>query len=206
MKFANFTCHSFLVAAIVLATVSCKKDVSFDNPTGNDDVVRKPIRLYYSDSATGFCDAYQTRDSAFEPGAWNYFYNLSATGSGTKMAYAKVLSSFQILTGRGSNSGHGVSLNATFQKELKWDDLDGIPNEVCHLIYDYNGNAIWFKMDKLIMQKKTADMILFTGNSIVVGGTGLYARATGDLEIEVKINLHETGKNIITQKGFIILQ
>jgi hypothetical protein len=205
MKFFNFICHLFLVA-IILATTSCNKDVSFDDPSGNGDGIRKPVSQYYSDSSMGFCDAYQTRDSAFEPGAWNYFYNLSATGSGSKMRYAKVLSSFKIFTRNGVNSGHGISLKANFKKELKLDGLDGIPNEVSHLIYDYNGNAIWFKMDKLIMKEKTADMILFTGNSVVMGGTGLYVHATGELQMEVKINLHEMGKNNITQKGVITLQ
>ena len=91
-----------------------------------------------------------------------------------------------------------------FAAELTAAGYPGIPSTVSYLTFDTKGNSVWFWADGNNVQTPVSPTrIEFTGTSTIVGGTGKFEGATGQVTLSGYFNPQNGQDASVWSKGWI---
>lgn len=100
-----------------------------------------------------------------------------------------------------------VSLHAPvtmfFAVQLAAAGYTGIPDNVGSIVYDDKGNSIWFHAEGVTSVPVSPIRVEFSGTNFIVGGTGKFAGATGEVSIAGYFNPQNQQDAGFHQEGWI---
>jgi hypothetical protein len=92
-----------------------------------------------------------------------------------------------------------------FNAELTAAGYPGIPSNVQSITFDTQGNSVWFLGNGNTVQNPVSPTrIEFTGTSTIVGGTGKFEGATGQVTLNGYFNPQNQQDASSWQNGYII--
>ena len=90
-----------------------------------------------------------------------------------------------------------------FSAQLSALGLGALPDEVGSIVYDDNGNSIWFHQTSNATVPVSAVRIEFTGKSDIVGGSGKFTGATGEVNLSGFFNPIDQNDAGVSADGWI---
>jgi hypothetical protein len=194
IKFFKMKKTSLLLfsVSVVLATcfTACKKEVE---PVLQREVELKssqPVSRPYKDTF----NTYYSVKPDFENGASPETNFLPAWfpggGQGNATHMGQVFCYFNQYTSFGANGLGSVPAPVTmfFEAELAAAGITNVPSYVNNITYDKKGNSIWFQGGQATTVIISATRINFSGAGTIVGGTGKFANATGNVTLNGYFN------------------
>ena len=178
-----------LTVALCLSLISCKKDIltSAKDETISSAAKRsKPVKRAYRDNfdtwyqfipdiANGWDPANPTPFLAWYPGGGD--------GHATHMGNAKTYFNQYIPFNPTLFSSVPAPVIMFFSSQLSAAGFTGIPSDVSSIVYDDKGNSIWFHQRSNSSTPVSEVRINFTGTLNIIGGTGKFSGATGDVNL-----------------------
>jgi hypothetical protein len=166
------------------------------------DNMKGPVRRAYRDNF----DTYYTVVPDFE-GGWdsnNPFALVWVPGGGegnaTHMGKASTFFN-QYITATGQSIAAPVTM--FFEVELAMAGITDIPDEVSYIAFDSKGNSIWFQSTSNTSVPMSPTRVNFFGTSDIIGGTGKFEGATGEVEYEGYFNPQDPQDAGVGDNGWI---
>ena len=186
MKLTTLPQIALWLALPLLLLYSCKKDSVI--PTPPNTIISEQAKPY-KDESFGSYSFSRSRPSLTLPNTWEIYYTADASGSSTVMPAIKTVYNFIASTGANGSTFTGYPINKALRLDMP--DFGLVPEYVNQIVYDDDGNSIWFQMNSLSVEN-SSNIRHFSGTSNVVGGTGKFANATGS----VLLNGHMSAFNL----------
>ena len=179
-----------LILSVTILMFACRKDgtsVTANNiPSKTAAKPGKPVERAYRDSfdtwyqfipdiENGWDPANPTPFLAWHPGGGN--------GHATHIGHAKTYFNQYIPFNPPLFSSVPAPVIMFFSNQLASSGYTGIPATVSSIVYDDNGNSIWFHQTSNSTIPTSDTRIDFTGTADIVGGTGKFSNATGEVTL-----------------------
>ena len=208
MKTTKLFFTTLIITATIL-TVSCRKE---SGSITEDDIIQssakrsKPIQRAYRDSfdtwyqfipdiANGWDPANPTPFLAWYPGGGD--------GHATHIGNAKTYFNQYIPFNPPLFSSVPAPVIMFFSSQLSTAGFTGIPSDVSSIVYDDKGNSIWFHQTSNSSTPVSEVRINFTGTLNIIGGTGKFSGATGDVNFNGFFNPQDQQDASVWSNGWI---
>lgn len=203
----NRTVLAFIATLLaIMLLASCQKENVYTS-TANEEIVTAsnhgPVVRAYRDSAEG--------DLVFVPdiaNGWTYprrapaWYHGSAAGNATHMGNVEGYFNTYGLNVAGVVMIHNRPVTAFYASQLQ---AYNVPTNVHAVIFDDKGNSLWFQIppEGWISEVISPTRINFSGTSLIVGGTGKFAGATGETFLQAYFNPQNLEEFTFWRNGWI---
>ncbi|MGZ5247560.1 MAG: hypothetical protein ACXWV5_11025 [Flavitalea sp.] len=198
-----------LAVGLCLSLISCKKDMvnnMEDETLSRAAKLREPVKRAYRDSfdtqfqfipdiANGWDPENPTPFLAWYPG--------NGDGNASHMGKAKTYFNQYVPFNPPFFSSIPAPVNMFFSEALALAGYPGIPDAVNSIVYDKKGNSIWFRQTSNSTSPESATRINFTGTSSIIGGTGKFVGATGEVTLNGYFNPLDQQDASVWTKGWI---
>ncbi|MDQ3017198.1 MAG: hypothetical protein M3R25_10845 [Bacteroidota bacterium] len=204
---------AILFMALLFVAPGCDTDFAQEPLTpsdvnSNDGLSRAnhPVRRAYRDNFDtwyNFVPDFAGGWNPMNPAPFPAWYPGGGDGNATHLGNAKTFFN-QYVTFIFPNV---VSLHAPvtmlFAAELAAAGYTGIPDEVGSIVYDNKGNSIWFHENGITSVPVSPTRVEFSGSSLIIGGTGKFEGATGEVAISGYFNPQDQQDAGYGQEGWI---
>lgn len=198
-----------LAVGLCLLLISCKKEMV---NSGEEEILsrgakfREPVKRAYRDSfdtqyqfipdiANGWDPENPTPFLAWYPGSGN--------GNVAHMGKAKTYFNQYVPFNPPFFSSISAPVNMFFSGPLALAGYTNIPDAVNSIVYDNKGNSIWFHQTSNSTTPDSETRINFTGTSDIIGGTGKFVGATGEVTLNGFFNPQDQQDASVWSKGWI---
>lgn len=172
--------------------------------TGGENLRKSPNGGFYQEKFSNVIGFVPDIEGGWVEGspapAW---YPGTGVGNATHMGKAYSFINQYATFGQFGLNTVGAPVSEAFGDELAELGLTEIPDEVSSLTTDGKGNAIYFKNVLNVTTPVSAIRINFTAEVEIIGGTGIYERATGNGEVNGFFNPQD-GKGETTLRANIV--
>lgn len=207
MKIQLFLCVA-LFCAVFVTTSGCSDDLanetvalSSDNKSLSNRSPNDPVRRAYRDNFSTWYEFYPENPSS--PAPFPGWYPGGGDGNATHMGKANTYFN-QYVTFIPPNV---VSLHAPvtqyFVNQLADAGYTDIPDEVGSIVFDDKGNSIWFQTSSNTSVPVGPTRIEFSGVNQIIGGTGKFEGATGEVALNGYYNPQNQQDAGFWQDGWI---
>jgi hypothetical protein len=158
-----------------------------------------PVSIFYRDSYETTYQFTSDDNNGYipaDPGpAW-----YAGGGEGNTSAIGKSWIYFNQYAYKDENGFHATAapVNQFFSSEIKNSGI-AVPDDVSSVVYDGNGNSIWFRLISCSTEAAAAKTIKFAGVADVIGGTGKFEGATGKVIQTGYFNTADRHANIVSE-------
>jgi hypothetical protein len=151
------------------------------NFSGADvDNMKKPVRRAWRDSSETWYQFVPDFEGGWDPNNPFVLAWVPGGGEGNATHMGKVSTYFnQYITATGSSVAAPVTM--FFSAELSLLGFTDIPDEVSSLYFDTKGNSVWFHATSNSAVPISPTRINFSGTADIIGGTGKFEGATGEV-------------------------
>ena len=183
----------FLTAFIVTALfTNCKKEFAgFNEEKINGEKKTKTVQRAYSDNFTTqyqfIPDILNGWDPA-HPSPFLAWYPGNGDGNATHVGKAKTYFNQYVPFNPPFFSSIAAPVTMFAATQLAAAGYVGIPAMVNSVVYDDKGNSIWFHQTSNTTMPVSETRINFTGISKIIGGTGKFMGATGEVKLKGYFN------------------
>ena len=186
---------------------SCKKEGiksngGFDNLIVSKEEGKQVTRPYKDDFDTYYQFIPDIANGWTPPNPGPAWYPGGGEGNATHLG--KVWTYYNQYASFGPN-GFGSSaapVNMFFASQLSAAGIT-VPNDVSTVVFDKKGNSVWFKLVSNITVPVSAARINFSGVSDIIGGTGKFAGATGQVNLNGYFNPTDPDDAAVSSVGTI---
>jgi hypothetical protein len=202
----------FFTTLIITATIftfSCRKEsVSITSDDGIQSFAKRsePVQRAYRDSfdtwyqfipdfANGWDPANPTPFLAWYPGGGD--------GNATHIGNCKTYFNQYVPFNPPLFSSVAAPVTQFFADLLSAAGYNNIPAAVSYIVYDDRGNSIWFHQTSNSSTPVSALRINFTGTSNIIGGTGKFSKATGEITFNGFFNPEDQQDASVWSNGWI---
>jgi hypothetical protein len=192
-----------LPSIMILVITSCQKEVlpkNSEEEIATSSAARGPVRRAYRDSFVNQLMFVPDIASGWTaPNIAPAWYPGSGEGNVAHMGKAKM---YFNQYGDGSNVV-AAPVTMFFVEPLKEAGYSGIPALVSTIIYDDKGNSIWFHHTSILSTPVSQTRINVTGAEDIIGGTGKFSGATGQVTLNAFFNPQNLQESSSWQNGWI---
>lgn len=133
--------------------------------------------------------------------AW---YPGGGSGNATHMGNAQIYFNQYVPFNPPYFSSIHAPVNQFFSKELAAVGLGSLSNDVSSVVFDGKGNAVWLHQTSNSTTPVSASRIEFSGISDIIGGTGKFAGATGEVNLKGYFNPLDQQDAAVSADGWIL--
>jgi hypothetical protein len=200
--------------AISVSLTSCAKDdelaLSRDGATIDKIVIasaKEPVQRAYRDSFDTWYNFVPDIANGWNPsyGPFLAWYPGGGEGNATHMGKASTYFNQYVPFTPPNFASVPAPVTMFFNPELTAAGYPGIPLNVQSITFDTKGNSVWFWGDgNTVSTPVSPTRIEFTGTSSIVGGTGKFAGATGQVTINGYFNPQNQQDASVWSNGLIV--
>jgi hypothetical protein len=212
MKFQLFLA-AILFCAVFLTTTGCSDDFAGETVTLGDDgtlltnrASNDPVRRPYRDTFDTWYNFVPDEENGWNPGFGPYLAWYPGGGEGNVSHMGRANTFFnQYLPFTPPNFGTiPAPVTMFFDEELTEAGYPGIPSTVQYITFDKKGNSVWFWGSGTTTSTAVSPTrVEFTGVSNIVGGTGRFEGATGQVTLYGYFNPQDTQDASVWSNGWI---
>lgn len=198
-----------MAVGLSLSVISCKKEMANSGKVetlSSAGKVHIPVKRAYKDDfntdyqfvpdiANGWDPENPTPFLAWYPG--------NGKGNATHIGNAKTYFNQYVPFNPPFFSSIPAPVNMFFAGALALAGYTDIPDEVNSIVYDDKGNSIWFRQTSNTTTPESASRINFSGTSNIIGGTGKFTGATGEVNLIGFFNPLDQQDAGVSTKGWI---
>jgi hypothetical protein len=209
----HFILAAVIFCAVFFTTTGCSEDytseavsLANDNVSLSERASNRPVRRAYKDMHDTWYNFVPDTDGGWDPmhpAPFPAWYPGGGEGNATHMGNVNTFFN-QYVTFIPPNI---VSLHAPvtmfFSAELAAAGYTDIPDEVGSIVYDDKGNSIWFHAISNTATPVAPDRVEFSGVNQIIGGTGKFEGATGEVSLNGYFNPQDQQDAAYWQEGWI---
>jgi len=208
----SFVQMGFVVLPLLIISLvtSCKKEAAETlNDSGTTNRMQKSAkkrveRAYKDDFKTSYRFIPDIANGWTPPNPGPAWYPGEGEGHATHMG--KAFTKFNQYASFGPNGFGSVGAPLNLFPFLK-DPLTAagitVPDNVNSIVFDDKGNSIWFQLTSNFTVPASATRINFTGTADIVGGTGKFIGATGQVNLTGYFNPTNSNDAGVSAEGRI---
>lgn len=195
---------TFLFAGLIS---SCKKETlrsehGYKIASSSEANKKRVIRDYSDDFVTYYQFIPDLANGWVPPNPGPAWYPGGGEGNASHLGkvstYYNQYASFSP-TGFGSTA---APVNMFFASQLSAIGID-VPDAVSTIVFDKKGNSVWFRLISNTTVPVSQTRINFSGVSDIIGGTGKFAGATGQVKLIGYFNPTDPNDAAVSSVGFI---
>ena len=205
----QFTTIITLTVIINLAVTGCKKETSSSissqmaSAAKVDHQVKRPYKdrfdtwfQFIPDFANGWDPQHPTPFLAWYPGG--------GSGNATHMGNANVYFNQYVPFNPPFFSSVHAPVNLFFSAELAAAGLGSLSNDVSSVVFDGKGNSVWLHQVSNSTTPVSDIRVEFTGTSTIIGGSGKFAGASGEVTLNGYFNPQDQQDAAVSADGWIL--
>jgi hypothetical protein len=198
-----------LTVVTCLIVSGCKKETATSinariaSLSKSDRQVKRPYKdrfdtwfQFVPDFANGWDPQNPTPFLAWYPGG--------GSGNSTHMGKAQIYFNQYVPFNPPFFSSVHAPVNLFFSTELAAVGLGSLSNEVSSVVFDGKGNSIWLHQTSNSTTPVNAERIEFTGTSEIIGGSGKFADASGEVSLKGYFNPLDQQDAAVSADGWIL--
>lgn len=208
----NSTWATSILLPVLLTLIisSCQKEITLpENQSGEVTAVsasHNPVTRAYRDSfdtwymfvpdiANGWDPTHPTKFLAWYPGGGD--------GNASHIGNAKTYFNQYVPFAPPLFSSVPAPVTQFFSAPLAAAGFTGIPSSVSSIVYDSKGNSVWFHQTSNSTIPASSTRINFSGTADIIGGTGKFSGATGEVSLQGFFNPQDQQDASFWQNGWI---
>lgn len=205
-KFAPIITLTLVICIIVSG---CKKETSTSisvqtaSSARTEHQVKRPYKdafdtwfQFVPDFANGWDPQHPTPFLAWYPGG--------GTGNSTHMGNTQIYFNQYVPFNPPFFSSVHAPVNLFFSTELAAAGLASLSNEVSSVVFDGKGNSIWMHQTSNSTTPVSESRIEFTGTSDIIGGSGKFSGASGEVNLKGFFNPLDQQDAAVSADGWIL--
>jgi hypothetical protein len=198
-----------LTVVTSLIVSGCKKETAtsinaqITSLSKSDHQVKRPYKdrfdtwfQFVPDFANGWDPQNPTPFLAWYPGG--------GSGNSTHMGHAQIYFNQYVPFNPPFFSSVHAPVNQFFSTELALVGLGSLSNEVSSVVFDGKGNSIWLHQTSNSTTPVNAERIEFTGTSEIIGGSGKFEGAGGEVDLKGYFNPLNQQDAAVSADGWIL--
>lgn len=199
--------------AISVSLTSCAKEDELAFSRSRADIesldlaqVKEPVRRAYRDSFDTWYNFEPNFAGGWDPtdGPYLAWYPGGGVGNVTHMGKASTYFNQYLPFTPPNFATIPAPVNMFFDDELTQAGYPGIPSTVQYITFDTKGNSVWFWGEgNTVSTFISPTRVEFTGTSTIVGGTGKFAGATGQVTLNGYFNPGDQQDASVWTNGWI---
>jgi hypothetical protein len=197
-------------AALLLAFIlpGCSKETPstlsqhVSSPAKTDHAVKRDYKDHF-DTWFQFVPDIENGWDPQNPTPFLAWYPGGGTGNATHIGNAHTFFNQYVPFNPPLFSSVHAPINMFFAQQLMAAGIEPLSNDVSSIVYDMKGNSIWFHQNSNSTVPVSASRIEFTGTSSIIGGSGKFAGANGEVMLKGYFNPMDNDDAAVSADGWI---